>query len=225
MSIFLQTLSQANAVCVKQQIELGEMLGYGQKFEISEIFGFKTCSTYQIQTDDGQQFGYCAEPNLDFGDAIKRQFLGRYRVFNIVGTDMKNQRVFRIYHPFRWFLQRLDVFGAGDRPVGSLQQRFAWFNNKFEFLDTRGRVVMTLTLSHRKYWKYWKSSIKKGEREVSVIEKTEKKWSGFSDFFTDPDHFRVRFIDTRLTADEKLLLFAGAVFVDLLYFETKPSSY
>jgi len=222
MSIFLETLSQANAIYVRQKIELGEMLGYGQKFEIAEVFGFKTRSTYQIQTDDGQQFGYCAEPNLDFGDAIKRQFLGRYRIFNIVGTDMKNQRVFRVHHPFRWFLQRLDVFGAGDRAVGSLQQRFAWFNNKFEFLDTRGRVVMTLTLS---LWKYWKFSIKKGEREVSVVEKTEKKWSGFSDFFTHPDHFRVRFTDTRLTADEKLLLLAGAVFIDLLYFETKPSSY
>ncbi|MEA5479801.1 hypothetical protein VB774_19425 [Pseudanabaena galeata UHCC 0370] len=35
---------------------------------------------------------------------------------------------------------------------------------------------------------------------------------------------RVRFIDAKLTADEKLLLLAGAVFTDLLYFETKASS-
>ena len=37
------------------------------------------------------------------------------------------------------------------------------------------------------------------------------------------DNFRVRFNDARLTADEKLLLLAGAVFVDLLYFERKAS--
>ena len=205
MSIFLETLSQANAIYVRQKIELGEMLGYGQKFEIAEVFGFKTSSTYQIQTDDGQQFGCCAEPNLDFGDAIKRQFLGRYRIFNIVGTDMKNQRVFRIYHPFRWFLQRLDVFGAGDRAVGSLQQRFAWFNNKFEFLDTRGRVIMTLTP--------WSSSIKKGEREVSVY---GGEFSGLFQYLTNLDRChrsRVRFTDTGLTTDEKLILFVGATFL------------
>ncbi|MFM7601082.1 MAG: phospholipid scramblase-related protein [Pseudanabaena sp.] len=52
-----------------------------------------------------------------------------------------------------------------------------------------------------------------------------KKWTGLSkELFTDADNFRVRFIDAKLTADEKLLLLAGAVFTDLLYFETKASS-
>jgi hypothetical protein len=187
--MFLQILAQADAIYVKQ------------KFELAEIFGFETRNRYQIQTDDGQQFGYCSEPKLGF-----------------VGTDMANQQVFRAHHPFRWFFQRLDIFGAGDRPVGSLQQRFAWFNKKFEFLDTRGRVVMSMTSP---LWKIWTFPIKKAEREVSVI---EKKWTGLSkELFTDADNFRVRFTDAKLTADEKLLLLAGAVFVDLLYFETKAS--
>jgi uncharacterized protein YxjI len=131
---------------------------------------------------------------------------------------MHNQQVFRAHHPFRWFFQRLDVFGAGDRPVGSLQQRFAWFHKRFDFLDTRDRVVMTMTSP---MWKIWTFPIKKGDRDVSVI---EKKWSGLArELFTDGDNFRVRFTDARLTADEKLLLLAGAVFTDLLYFETKAS--
>lgn len=57
---------------------------------------------------------------------------------------MDNKQVFRAHHPFRWFFQRLDVSGAGDRAVGSLQQRFAWFNKEFDFLDTRGRLVSIL---------------------------------------------------------------------------------
>jgi uncharacterized protein YxjI len=206
MSMFLQTLTQANAIYIRQ------------KFEIAEIFGFETRNHYQIQTDDGQQFGYCAEPKLDFADAIVRHFLGHWRVFNVVGTDMADRQVFRVHHPFRWFFQRLDIFGAGDRPVGSLQQRFAWLNKKFDFLDTRGRVLMTMTSP---LWKIWTFPIKKGERDVSVI---EKKWTGLSkELFTDADNFRVRLTDAKLTADEKLLLLASAVFVDLLYFETKAS--
>jgi hypothetical protein len=63
-------------------------------------------------------------------------------------------------------------------------------------------------------WKIWTFPIKKGSRDVSVI---EKKWSGLSkELFTDADNFRVRFTDTKLTADERLLLLAGAIFVDLL---------
>jgi len=207
MSTFLQALAQANAIYVRQ------------KFEIAEIFGFETRNRYQMQTEDGQLFGYCAEPKVGFGDAIMRQFFGHWRVFNIVGTDMDNQQVFRAHHPFRWFFQRLDVFGAGDRPVGSLQQRFAWLNKKFDFLDTRGRVIMTMTSP---FWKIWTFPIQKNGRDVSII---EKKWSGLSkEIFTDADNFRVRFIDGKLTADERLLLLAGAVFTDLLYFETKASS-
>jgi uncharacterized protein YxjI len=206
MNVFLQTLAESNSVYVKQ------------KFELAEMFGFETRNRYQIQNGDGQQFGYCAEPKIGFLDAIMRQFLGHWRVFNLVGTDMHDQQIFRAHHPFRWFFQRLDVFGAGDRPVGSLQQRFAWFSKKFDFLDSRERVVMTMTSP---IWKIWTFPIKKDARDVSVI---EKKWSGIGkELFTDTDNFRVRFIDAKLTADERLLLLAGALFVDLLYFEKKAS--
>ncbi len=228
MSVFFQTLSQANTIYLRQEFEV---------VKIAKIFlGFEPSNHYQILTKDGQEFGYCAELKLGFADAIMRQLLGHWRVFNIVGTDMENQQVFRAHHPFRWFFQRLDVFGADDRAVGNLQQRFAWLNKKFEFRDTRGRVIMTMTSP---LWKIWTFPIKKGERDVSII---EKKWSGFSkailrrvfksqrrnkgfskklsgakELFADADSFRVRFADAKLTADEKLLLLAGAVFVDILH--------
>jgi len=231
MSIFLQTLSQANVIHVRQKFGIAK---------IAKIFGFETRNHYRIQTDDGQEFGYCAELKLGNADTIRRQLLGHWRNFNIVGTDIENQQVFRAHHPFRWIFQRLDVFGADDRPVGSLQQRFAWLNKKVEFLDTRGRVIMTMTTP---LWKIWTFPIKKGEREVSII---EKKWSGFSkatvrtvfksqrknrvlahpqktvqtvakELFTDAHNFRVHFTDTKLTADETLLLLTGAVFVDVIY--------
>jgi len=216
MSIFLETLSQANAIYVKQEI-------YGQKFETIEIFGFKIRSqiysitdifssfetriSYDIETEDGQKLGYYAEtkPNFGFGDVIMSIFLPNFLIFNFVGTDMKNRQIFRVHHPSCWFLKRLDVFGSGDRPLGSWQQKFAWFNNKFEFLDTRGRVIMTLTP--------WSSSIKKGEREVSVY---GGEFPGLFQYFTSLDRchrFRVRFTDAGLTTDEKLISLVGASFL------------
>jgi len=206
MDNFIQTLAQANSIYIKQ------------KFEVAEIFGFETRNRYQIQSEDGLQFGYCAEQKLGLGDAIMRQFLGHWRVFNIIGTDIHNQQVFRAHHPFRWFFQRIDVFGAGDRQVGSLQQRFAWFNKKFDFLDTKGNLIMSM---NSPFWSIWTFPVKKLSRDVAVI---EKKWTGISkELFTDADNFRVRFSDSRLTADDKLLLLAGAIFIDILYFERKAS--
>jgi uncharacterized protein YxjI len=204
MSIFLQTLSELNSVYVRQ------------KFEVAELFGFETRNRFTIQTEDGVQFAFCAENKLGFADALMRQFLGHWRTFDIIGVDSLNQKVFRAYHPFRWLFQRFDIFGAGDRAVGSLQQRFAWLNKRFDLLNARGQVIMTMTSP---IWRIWTFTVSKGDRKIAVI---EKKWSGLmKEMFTDADNFRVMFIDVNLTTDEKLLLLTSAVFIDLSYFERK----
>lgn len=204
MSRFLQTLSNLNSIYVRQ------------KFEVAELFGFESRNRFAIQTEDGDQFAYCAENKLGFADALMRQFLGHWRTFDIIGVDNLNQTVFRAHHPFRWLFQRFDIFGAGDRAVGSLQQRFAWLNKKFDLLNSRGQVIMTMTSP---LWRIWTFTVSKGNRQVAVI---EKKWSGLmQEMFTDGDNFRVRFIDAKLSTDERLLLLNSAIFIDLLYFENK----
>lgn len=203
MSAFLQNLSQTNAIYIRQKIKAAKIV---------QVFGIETRNHYQIQTDEGQEIGYCIELKTGAVDTFWRQTLGHWRVFNIIGTDMENKQVFRAHHPFRRSFQRLDIFGADDHPVGSLQQRFAWLNKKFEFLDTNGQVIMIMTTP---LWKLWRFPIKKGEREVSII---EKKWPGFSKVLRAyADNFRVSFVDGKLTTDERLLLLTGAVFVDILY--------
>ncbi|AFY73187.1 Scramblase [Synechococcus sp. PCC 7502] len=207
MSKFLQSLVSCNAISIKQ------------KFEVFELFGFETRNRYRIYNEYSQEIGYCAEAKLGFGDAILRQFLGHWRTFDIIGTDTLQQKVFRAHHPFRWFFNRLDIYGAGDRPVGSLQQNFAWFNKEFDFLDTQNRVVMTMSSP---FWRFWHFPVTKAGRNVSLI---QKKWSGLGkELFTDADNFKITFIDQSLTSDQKLLLLAGAIFIDILYFETKAGS-
>jgi len=207
MSKFLQTLTTSNVILIKQ------------KFETAEIFGFECRNRYWIQTEDGKPFGYCAEAKLGFGDVLLRQFLGHWRTFDIIGTDIHDQRTFRANHPFRWFFNRLDIYGSGDRLVGSLQQRFAWFNKKFDFLDSQDRVIMTV---NSPFWKFWTFPVTIGIKKVAII---EKKWSGLGkELFTDSDNFRVRFMDQTLNLDQKLLLLTGAVFIDILYFETPAGS-
>ncbi len=203
MSGFLQTLAQANEVYVRQKIKAKK---------VAQAFGIETRNQYQIQTEEGQEFGFCVEQKLGNIDLFRRQVLGHWRVFNVVGTDMDSTQVFRAHHPFRKSFQRLEIYGTDDCLVGILQQRFAWLNKKIEFLDTKGQVMMTMTTPT---WKIWKFPIRKGEGEVSVI---ERKWPGFSKArYSYADSFRIRFTDARLNTDEKLLLLTSAVFIDILY--------
>jgi len=204
MSKFLQTLATSSGVSIKQ------------KFEALELFGFETRNRYQIYNDDGGIIGYCAEAKLGFGDMLLRQFLGHWRTFDIIGTDIHQQKIFRAHHPFRWLFNRLDIYGAGDRSVGSLQQRFAWFHKKFDFLDTQNRVVMTMTSP---IWKFWRFPVERNGKNIALI---AKKWSGLGkEMFTDADNFKITFIDQSLTLDQKLLVLLSGVFIDIIYFETK----
>ena len=206
MGKFLQILSTTNSILLKQ------------KFEAAEIFGWERRNRYVIRTETDQIIGYCEEAKLGFGDVLLRQFLGHWRTFDIIGTDIHQQKVFRAHHPFRWFFNRLEIYGAGDRPVGSLQQHFAWFNKKFDFLDSQNRTIMSMTSP---FWRFWQFPVVRGTKSVSLI---EKKWSGFGkELFTDADNFKVTYLDPALTLDQKLLLLTGAVFIDILYFETKAS--
>jgi uncharacterized protein YxjI len=202
MSKFLQALSTSKTILLKQQ------------FEVGALFGFEMRNRYTIQTEEDQIIGYCAEANLGLRDVLLRQFLGHWRTFDIIGSDSQMQKVFRAHHPFRWFFNRLEIYGAGDRRVGSLQQRFAWLNKKFDFLDNQNHIVMSMSSP---IWRFWKFPVLRGTKSVSLI---EKKWSGFGkELFTDADNFKITYIDPSLTSGQKLLLLCGAVFIDIIYFE------
>jgi len=204
---FLQTLVEIEEVYVRQKVE------------IAELFGYESRNRYSIQTGDGREFGHCKEPRLDWQNALMRQFFGHWRTFDLIGTDHLGQNAFHAHHPHRWFMQHLDLFSSGDRYLGCLQQRFAWLEKKFDYIDAQGRTIATMTSP---IWHPWIFPVNQGSRKIAVI---EKKWSGaLKEIFTDADNFRVKFIDPKLTSDQKLLLLASAIFVDFLYFERAASS-
>ncbi len=198
-----------------QIIESSEIIQIKQVRELAELFGFETRNKYSIKDHNSEEFCFCAEQSLGFGGLVLLQFLGHWRTFDLIGSDRNNSQVFRARHPFRWFFQRLDVY-RHNRLIGSFQQRFSIFSKKFDILDPNGHRVMTM---NSPFFMFWTFPIQKNGRDVAVI---EKKWSGLlQEAFTDADNFRLRFSDRYLSIDEKVLLLAGTIFVDLIYFEIK----
>lgn len=187
-----------------------------QRRELVELAGFETRNKYAITTGSGLMLAYAAEQQHGLMGFLARQFLGHWRTFDILVFDPGRNRVLTAHHPFRWIFQRLEISTAEGRPLGALQQRFSLLAKRFDVEDATGAVRITVSSP---LWRIWTFPFMKGGRRVAVV---AKKWGGLlTEGFLDKDRFRVEYQDTRLTAEERQLILAAALFIDLQYFERK----
>ena len=183
--------------------------------ELAELFGFETRNKYQVSDENGQAIAYAAEQQKGLLGFVLRQFLGHWRTFDLQFFTPDRRPFMKASHPFRFFFQRLDV-EVGGRPIGAIQQRWVIFGRRFDVEGPQGQVLMTMFAG---FWKIWSFPFKKSEREVALV---AKKWSGaLNEIFTDKDRFRIEYKDQTLNEDERHLILAAALFIDLKYFEKK----
>jgi uncharacterized protein YxjI len=182
-----------------------------QKRELAEFFGFETRNKYAISTADRREVFYAAEQGFGFLGMLAMQALGHWRRFDIAFFDRERHEAFRAHHPFRFFLQRLEV-SSGGRLIGVIQQRFSILTKHFDVLDANGNILFEMKSGLLRLWTF---PFFRGEHQVGCV---EKKWSGV---FNDKDNFRVSFTDPGLTMDHRMVMLAAAVFIDLQYFERK----
>jgi uncharacterized protein YxjI len=190
-----------------------------QIFEVAEWFGFETRNKYEILDEQKIPVAYAAEQQKGFFGWVMRQFLGHWRTFDVHIFDRDRRLALKAHHPFRLFFQRLEVTDPMGRYLGCIQQRFSILTKRFDVQNSRGLVVMEVASP---IWRIWTFEFFHGSKVVGAI---KKKWSGlFSEVFSDRDNFLVEFSDPSLSAEEKQLILAAAIFVDLKYFENKAGN-
>lgn len=190
-----------------------------QRRELAELFGFETRNKYEVKSKAGHLLGYAAEQNKGILGFLGRQFLGHWRSFDIVIFGANREPLYRASHPFRFFFQRMELSDYNGRAIGAVQQRFAFLFKRFDVEAPDGRVLFQMSSAP---WKIWTFPFKRDGQEVAVL---RKKWSGIlNEAFTDKDNFHIAFNDPRITNDERLLMLASAIFVDLQYFEKKANN-
>lgn len=200
-------LDTATELHIVQRKELGEVL-----------LGFEGRNKYEIREPSGIVVGFAAEQSTGIVGAIARAFLRHWRTFDIHIFDSMRSLVMRAHHPFRIFFQRLEIYDSHNQFLGALQQRWAFFTKRFDVEDSQGQVVLEMRSG---LFKIWTFPFFRGEQEIARI---EKKWSGtLTEIFTDADRFRL-VIPGRATPNERRLLLASALFVDLQYFENNQGS-
>lgn len=206
---------------LSQQISQATALIIRQRKELTELFGFETRNKYEIKGADGSILGFAAEQQKGFVAFLLRQFLGHWRTFEIHVFDYDRKPFLVARHPFRFLFKRLEIFDAGsNQPIGALQQRFGIIYKRFDVALADGRVVMRVASP---FWRIWTFPFHTSDGRVRAV--ITKKWSGaLTEIFTDADNFAVQFNDPTLGADERKLLLAAGIFIDLIYFEAKASS-
>lgn len=186
-----------------------------QKRELAELFGIETRNKYSIEVN-GAPFAFAAEQGKGGLAFLARMFMGHWRTFEIHFFDNARQLVLRAVHPFRFLFQRLEVSAADGRPLGAIQQRFSIFSKRFDLIDAAGRLLLQVSSP---IWRPWTFAFERDGRELARV---EKKWSGMlQEAFTDADRFRVAFQSPELSFDERALVLAAGIFIDLQYFERK----
>lgn len=189
-----------------------------QKRELAELFGFETRNKYEITRADRTLLAYAAEQGKGIMGMIGRQILGHWRSFELFLFTPDRRMIYRAVHPFRFYYQRLELHDAQGRFLGAAQKRFAFLYKRFDIEGPQGQVLCEMASAP---WKIWTFPFKRHGREIAVL---RKKWSGFlNEAFTDKDSFHIAYNDPSLSNDERLLILASAIFVDLLFFETKAN--
>jgi uncharacterized protein YxjI len=202
-----EALSSGTGLMVKQRRELGE------------LFGFETRNKYELLTFEGKSVGFCAEQQKGLLGILFRQVLGHWRRFNLIMFDADRKPLFKVTHPFRFFFQRLELQTMEGEKIGALQQRFGILTKKFDIQGPDGSVIGRMRSGLFKLWTFPVTN-QMGEE----VGKVEKKWGGaLKEIFTDQDTFRVSF-RADLSSEEKLILVASAVFIDLKYFENNQGA-
>jgi hypothetical protein len=197
------------------QIRQATQVYIQQRRELAELIGFETRNKYEIQID-GQVAGFAAEQQKGVLGFLMRQVLGHWRTFEILIFSPAKTVIARARHPFRFFFQRLEVLSPDGQLWGSLQQRFALLHKKFDLEDASGRVVLEV---RSPIWRPWTFPFVTRGQERAVV---RKKWGGIlREGFTDADRFELEFKDSELSYEERLVLVASALFIDLQYFERK----
>ncbi|MBX5480869.1 MAG: scramblase [Myxococcaceae bacterium] len=181
---------------------------------VEAFTGWEAGNKYVVETADGRPVLYVHEQGSGFLAALARN-LWAFRTIRLDFATTHGTTVMRLERPWRLFFARAEIHGWDGRPLGSIQQRFAFFRRRLDVLAPSGEVLAEILGPALRPWTF---EVQRGGVQVARI---RKEWSGLgAELFTDADNFGIDFfgdVDARL----RLLLVAATLMIDLLYFENQ----
>lgn len=202
-----ENLATARKIQINQQANLG--LEY-----LVNMGGNK----YEIRDDKESPLGYATQESVYSFSWVPFSLMNTFE-YNMRIFDLAGKPLFETHSPTCWFLywkRRLTVQLSNGRPLGYIQRRFSLINRRFDLYDENGRIFGKIVAP---IWAPWTFPVYQRGRKLATI---AKLWSGLlKETFTKADHFSVTYHSASIKPELKSVLIAGALFIDLTYFEKK----
>ena len=208
---------QAAARSVPTYIGRAEQFTIEQESELAEaLFDVETENRYVIKTPLGKGRAY--ETSASIWTWVFRALWGAGRPLQIVITDGAGRRALHLDRPLFFLFSTLNVESADGVPLGSVKRRFALLYTRYILVDAHGEVFAKL---RRPPWRTWTFPIT--DTDGRRIGEVKKKWGGLlKEMFTDADRFGIDVSDADLSPDQRAVVLAAGLSIDLDFFESSP---
>ncbi|KAJ3087270.1 hypothetical protein HK100_008421, partial [Physocladia obscura] len=210
----ISTLLNQPALLIGRQVEM-----------LNVLVGYEQANKYAITdaTAAGNRVGFIAEDEQSFFRTIVRQILGTRRPFHATVLDDTGTPILRIDRPVKWFLNsEIHVSDMHGRAIGSVAQDWHLWRRRYDlFLNNEGSdggqqfaIIDSPFLS-------WDFAVE-GE-DGGILAAVNRSFGGFArEIFTDTGVYAIHMDNINparpLTLDERAVLLACAINVDIDYF-------
>jgi Zn-finger nucleic acid-binding protein/uncharacterized protein YxjI len=185
-----------------------------QTGEPLELLGFETRNRYAIFDEHKNAVGFLSEQGKGVGSFLMRQVFGHWRPFHVHILSASRAHALTLNQPFRFWFKRMELRDPSGVYIGAIQRRFSIFHKYFVIEDAQGSVTLQVKSPLYRIWTFVFT------RHGIELARLTKRFSGLlTELFTDRDNFAIEFKSQKLTEDERRLILAAAVFIDLSYFE------
>ena len=205
MSAELQHLLMRDAIVVKQEVELANV-----------IIGFDAANRYSLSDPSGEFIGSAAEQGGGVGGFLIRQFLNNNRPLTLHIYNLQGQEIAQGKKPFRFIFPEMTAVVDG-QPLGRVRRRFKILKRKFT-IEVGGIETFDIESSIFQLGKLTFDVTRNGQKVATI----SKNFEGFLKMaFTQADTFSIQFHDQNLTLQERFTLFITLFLIDYDVFEQR----
>lgn len=218
-------LLQHNVLVVERQLEI-----------LNVLVGFEQANKYSIHDPFGNQLGYIAEEESGYGDIMSRQCYGNQRSFTAHILDLAGREILRIDRQFVWINSRIRCVNieTGEY-IGKVRQTWHMWRRKYKLFLNRNGMWNNFAGINARCLSWDFSAVDREKRQMGLI---SRDFRGYRrELFTDTGRYVLRFDaasaemanppqptnalpNRAMTLDERAILLAAAVSIDVDYFST-----
>ena len=172
---------------------------------------FKFGNTYNVFNKEGQQVGVINQTVTGWHKFL-RLFLNKAMFpFLLEIRDMDHKLQVTIRRGWTFWMSKITITDANDKPIGTIKQKFKLFKPTFTIEDVHGKPIASI----KGDWKAWDFKI--SDTKPNLIGTINKKWGGvMKEVFTRADKYYVAISPEYAEGINKIAIVSCAITIDMV---------